>query len=99
MAPDPRLARFRVIRSGQDAVPGIAALALDWDPTELLAEYWDRVDHPPPKLVDGKVLMQELGLEPGPHLATLLTAIEEAQALGQVHDQAGALALARGIMD
>jgi tRNA nucleotidyltransferase (CCA-adding enzyme) len=97
-APDPRLARFRVIRNGQDAVPGIAALALEWDPAELLAEYWHRVDHPPAKLVDGKALMQALGLKPGPHLATMLTAIEEAQALGHVTDRQGALDLARGIM-
>ncbi|MDB5099931.1 MAG: pcnB [Cyanobacteria bacterium RYN_339] len=96
-AADP-LARFRVLRAAQDAVPGIAALATDVDPTALLAAYWDRVDHPPPKLLDGKDLMKELGLAPGPHLARLLTAIEEAQALGTIHDRAGALALAAGIM-
>jgi tRNA nucleotidyltransferase (CCA-adding enzyme) len=97
--PADRLERFRLIRAAQDALPGVAALHPGYEPTELLAEYWERVDHPPAKLIDGKELMDALSIAPGPRVARLLTAIEEAQALGFVQDRAGALALAAGIME
>lgn len=48
----------------------------------------------PPRLVDGKTLMDEFGLSPGPEIGRLLNLIQEAQAAGEVTDVAGALALA-----
>lgn len=48
----------------------------------------------PPRLVDGKRLMDEFGLSPGPEIGRLLNLIQEAQAAGEVVDAEGALALA-----
>jgi hypothetical protein len=94
---DPR-ARFRLLKGGQETVPALAALGLSWkalsprQASDLLAAHWQRVDHPLPRLVDGNVLVKELGLKAGPHIATLLAGIEEAQALGEITDRASALA-------
>jgi putative nucleotidyltransferase with HDIG domain len=49
----------------------------------------------PPRLVDGRALMQALALKPGPEVGRLLSLIQEAQASGEVVDAEGALALAR----
>ncbi len=48
----------------------------------------------PPRLVNGKTLMDEFGLSPGPQIGRLLNLIQEAQAAGEVVDAQGALALA-----
>ncbi len=53
----------------------------------------------PPALVSGDDLLQELGLKPGPRIGRLLESIREAQAAGDVTDRAGALALARTLLD
>jgi hypothetical protein len=46
-------------------------------------------------LIDGRELMKELGLTPGPYIGELLEAIREAQADGQVKTRDEALAYAR----
>ena len=46
-------------------------------------------------LIDGRALMAGLGWPPGPAVGAMLTRLREAQALGEVHDADGALALAR----
>lgn len=48
----------------------------------------------PPPLLNGNQLMQALGLAPGPQVGHLLRLIEEAQATGEIHTAAEALALA-----
>jgi tRNA nucleotidyltransferase/poly(A) polymerase len=48
----------------------------------------------PPALLNGNDLMQQLGLAPGPLLGQLLTALREAQVLGQIGTAADALAFA-----
>ncbi len=52
----------------------------------------------PPALIDGKTLMHELNLEPGPRIGELLEAIREAQAEGEVRTREEALAWARGML-
>ena len=49
----------------------------------------------PPRLLTGHDIMRELGLAPGPAVGRLLAALEEAQAVGEVEDRAGALAFVR----
>ncbi|MBI4791038.1 MAG: CCA tRNA nucleotidyltransferase [Chloroflexi bacterium] len=49
----------------------------------------------PPALVDGRTLMRELNIPPGPRVGELLEAIREAQAGGEVKTREDALALAR----
>lgn len=49
----------------------------------------------PPPVVDGRTLMQALGLASGPEVGALLTEIREAQAAGEVQTQEDALQLAR----
>ena len=63
----------------------------------LLEAWWERPQESisPPALIDGNDLMQALNLEPGPEVGRLLELVHEAQACGEVHDQEGALALAR----
>jgi len=63
----------------------------------LLEAWWERPDESisPPALIDGHDLMQALNLEPGPEVGRLLELVREAQASGEVHDQKGALAMAR----
>jgi len=49
----------------------------------------------PPPLLDGHVVMSELGLEPGPKVGELLAALREAQAAGEVHTSEEALEFIR----
>jgi poly(A) polymerase len=51
-----------------------------------------------PKLIDGRDLMQTLGLEQGPQVGRLLSAIEEARAAGEVSSRDEALALATQLL-
>jgi hypothetical protein len=53
----------------------------------------------PPALVDGRVLMDELKISPGPRIGELLEAIREAQAGGEVKTRDDALEYARKIVD
>jgi poly(A) polymerase len=62
---------------------------------ELARRYFALADTPPRmKLINGTLLMERLGLEPGPLIGKLLRAVEEAQALGKVSTTEEALALA-----
>lgn len=49
----------------------------------------------PPRLVDGNLLQQELGLKPGSQIGSLLEAIREQQVLGNIHSVEQAIAFAR----
>jgi hypothetical protein len=49
-------------------------------------------------LADGRVLMQELGMSPGPSLGQLLAQLAEAQAAGEITTPAAALELARSLV-
>lgn len=64
---------------------------------ELIRAYFFKADEvvKPPRLIDGRQLMDALGLSPGPVVGELLRAIEEGQAVGQVRSQEDAMALAK----
>lgn len=68
--------------------------------TTLLERYYGAPDSviTPPTLIDGRTLMQELNLPPGPQVGQLLESIREAQAGGEVSSREEALALARRII-
>ncbi|MBI3914539.1 MAG: CCA tRNA nucleotidyltransferase [Chloroflexi bacterium] len=52
----------------------------------------------PPRLIDGKALIEELKIAPGRRVGELLEAIREAQAAGEVNTREEALALARNVL-
>jgi len=56
----------------------------------------ERLD--PPRLVRGERLIDVLGMKPGPEVGRLLEAIREAQAAGEVVDEASAIELARQVL-
>lgn len=63
----------------------------------ILEGYFEKAEqlvHPPP-LIDGTVLMRELGLKGGPLIGELLEYLVEEQAVGGVRDAESALAAAR----
>jgi tRNA nucleotidyltransferase/poly(A) polymerase len=64
---------------------------------QLLENYWERPEEvvAPPRLLDGRDLMKEFDLEPGPLVGQLLEAIRENQAMGQISTRGQALAFAR----
>ncbi len=45
-----------------------------------------------PRLVTGRDLIERFGLAPGPQFSVILNAVAEAQAAGEIHDRASALA-------
>ncbi len=49
----------------------------------------------PPRLLDGKDLLNELKLKPGPHIGHILEQIQEEQAVGKIHTKNQALRLAK----
>lgn len=49
----------------------------------------------PPKLIDGHVLIEKFGIEPGPEVGRLLEAVREAQASGEITTQEEALDFVR----
>jgi putative nucleotidyltransferase with HDIG domain len=63
----------------------------------LLENYFEKPDEiiSPPRLLDGTLLMKELGIKPGPVVGQLLEAIRENQAAGKIEDREQALAFAR----
>ncbi|MBI4322941.1 MAG: HD domain-containing protein [Candidatus Omnitrophica bacterium] len=67
---------------------------------ELLGAYFFKPEEAvrPPRLLDGRQLMEALGLTPGPVVGELLRAIEEAQAEGRLQTKEDALALARELL-
>ena len=68
---------------------------------ELLGAYFFQAEAvvAPPRLVDGRRLMQAFGLSPGPLIGELLGAIEEAQAEGRVGNESEALAFAQAHLE
>lgn len=72
--------------------PRLEALA-----ARMLADYWERYPEcvSPRMLLDGRDLMRELELEPGPQVGWLLEMVKEAQASGEVRTRDEALDLAR----
>jgi hypothetical protein len=69
--------------------------------TETLLRRFAAPDDPiahPRSFVDGKVLMDALGLKPGPQVGSLLVALREAQAVGEVRSREEALHLARKLL-
>jgi poly(A) polymerase len=64
----------------------------------VLSLFEEEAKAPPPKLVDGHLLMEALGLEPGPLVGRLLDVVQEAQAAGEIATQEEALALSREVL-
>jgi len=60
----------------------------------MFADYWEHPDErvSPPTLVNGRDLMGEFGLRPGPRIGELLEAVREAQISGEIADREEALA-------
>lgn len=59
----------------------------------LLEAYWENPEQvEPPILVDGNEVMEAFNLEPGPRIGSLLAALREAQAVGDVTDRRQAFA-------
>jgi hypothetical protein len=65
--------------------------------TQLLTHYFERHEETvaPPALVNGRDLIEELQLQPGPEVGRLLRLIQESQAAGDIHTREQALAFAR----
>lgn len=61
----------------------------------LTKRYEEEQTVSPPKLVDGHVLMEKLGLDPGPVVGRLLEAVREAQASGEITTEEDALDFVR----
>ena len=66
----------------------------------FLESWWERREDviSPPPLVNGKDLMDLLGLRPGPDIGKIIEAIREAQAVGEVSTREDALQLAQSWM-
>ena len=63
---------------------------------ELFDAYFNRFSEviAPPRLIDGRELMQELGISPGARVGSFLSEISEAQACGEVTNRSQAIELA-----
>jgi poly(A) polymerase/tRNA nucleotidyltransferase (CCA-adding enzyme) len=63
----------------------------------MLGDYWEREAEQTsqPALLDGRDLLREFELYPGPQIGELLEAVREAQAIGEVRTRAEAMALVR----
>jgi poly(A) polymerase len=63
----------------------------------LLENYWEKPAEivSPPRLLDGKEVMAEFGLKPGPRVGEILEAIREAQATGKISTREEALSFGR----
>lgn len=63
----------------------------------LLETWWEKPASPvnPPRLLTGQELLDTFHLQPGPIIGQALEAVREAQACGEVHSHAEALAFAR----
>jgi hypothetical protein len=66
----------------------------------MFQAYWDRPSQviSPPRVITGNDLIEELRLKPGPIIGTLLEAVREGQAAGEVLSREDALSLARQIL-
>lgn len=67
----------------------------------LMEAWWERPAEvvTPPMYVNGRDLMLELSLQPGPLIGSLLDEIREAAAVGEIHDRQQAIDLARSILE
>lgn len=67
----------------------------------LLEAYWDQSEAvvSPPRLLTGDDLMRTFGLKPGPTVGSLLDAIREGQAAGELNSREEALEFARRWLD
>jgi len=63
----------------------------------LLENYFEKPEEviSPPRLLDGKLLMQELGIKPSPIVGQLLESIRENQAAGNIETREQAISFAR----
>jgi tRNA nucleotidyltransferase/poly(A) polymerase len=63
----------------------------------LLENYWENPEEviTPPRLLDGRDIIRELSLQPGPVIGRLLESIRENQAAGRIETREQALAFAR----
>ena len=61
----------------------------------LARRYTEETLVEPPRLLSGHDIMAALGIPPGPEVGRLLSALEEAQAVGEAPDRDSALALVR----
>ncbi|HZQ10215.1 MAG TPA: HD domain-containing protein [Anaerolineae bacterium] len=80
-----------------DAMPTEIESALQATIGRLLDRYYharEKAIYPPP-LLTGNDVMEQLKLEPGPHIGALLDALREAQAVGQVTTREEALEFLR----
>jgi len=64
---------------------------------ELLRRHAARSAAPLPRLIDGRDVLAQCGLEPGPEVGRILRAVREAQEDGVVSDRDAALRLARSL--
>ncbi len=69
--------------------------------TQYVLSKWfeERATVMPPKLIDGHILIDRLGLTPGPQIGDLLEAVREAQAAGEIETADGALELAKKLLE
>lgn len=67
----------------------------------LFDAWWEKAeeDVSPRPLLNGHDLIAEFGIEPGPQIGSLLAALREAQAIGQVGDREAALEYLRQVID
>jgi hypothetical protein len=105
---DPSRATYRLFRDFGDIGLGMALLALaeaeilgrsdvaKASCERLLTDYWRYQDHwaASPRVVNGRDLIVELKMKPGPRLGQILESLDEAQAVGEVRSREEALAWA-----
>lgn len=63
-----------------------------------LSQSANKKDSNPPKLVDGNILMNVLGIPPSQHLGLILRRIQEATVLGEITTREEAIELARNLL-
>jgi poly(A) polymerase len=84
---------FEVEESGWSGVVDLVA--------RMMGEYWEPnagVANPP-TLINGRDLLRDLDLQPGPQIGRLLDAVREAQAAGEVRTRAEAMALVESLLE
>ena len=59
----------------------------------LLENWWEKPEQSisPPKLINGRDLMDQFSLAPGPLIGELLRMVQEAQATGEIDDRSSAI--------
>ncbi len=98
--------QFFLFKAAGDGFPAVSLLALAQGVSlSLLQPMIERFLNPEDAiahaqtLITGKVLMKQLKLTPGPQIGQILKAVEQAQAEGQVNDQASAIAFVQQWQD